>query len=33
PVFDDDPYEEEIVSGDVEVNLVFEDEFCLPMGE
>nr|GFC69451.1 putative reverse transcriptase domain-containing protein [Tanacetum cinerariifolium] len=26
PVFDDDPYEEEIVSGDVGVNLVFEDE-------
>nr|GFB85863.1 hypothetical protein [Tanacetum cinerariifolium] len=26
PVFDDDPYEEEIMSGDVEVNLVFEDE-------
>nr|GEW94859.1 putative reverse transcriptase domain-containing protein [Tanacetum cinerariifolium] len=26
PVFDDDPYEEEIVSGDVGVNLVFKDE-------
>nr|GEW54743.1 hypothetical protein [Tanacetum cinerariifolium] len=26
PVFDDDPYEEEIVNGDVGVNLVFEDE-------
>nr|GFB32033.1 hypothetical protein [Tanacetum cinerariifolium] len=26
PVFNDDPYEEEIVSGDVGVNLVFEDE-------
>nr|GEX47806.1 putative reverse transcriptase domain-containing protein [Tanacetum cinerariifolium] len=26
PVFDDDPYEKEIVSGDVRVNLVFEDE-------
>nr|GEV50189.1 hypothetical protein [Tanacetum cinerariifolium] len=31
PVFDDDPYEEEIVSGDVGVNLVFEDE--LEMGD
>nr|GFA23186.1 putative reverse transcriptase domain-containing protein [Tanacetum cinerariifolium] len=30
-VFDDDPYEEEIVSGDVGVNLVFEDE--LEMGD
>nr|GFA40538.1 hypothetical protein [Tanacetum cinerariifolium] len=31
PVFDDDPYEEEILSGDVRVNLVFEDE--LEMGD
>nr|GEV09017.1 putative reverse transcriptase domain-containing protein [Tanacetum cinerariifolium] len=31
PVFDDDPYEEEIVSGDVGVNLVFKDE--LEMGD
>nr|GEY74366.1 putative reverse transcriptase domain-containing protein [Tanacetum cinerariifolium] len=30
PVFNDDPYEEEIMSGDVGVNLVFEDE--LEMG-
>nr|GEU31416.1 RNA-directed DNA polymerase, eukaryota, reverse transcriptase zinc-binding domain protein [Tanacetum cinerariifolium] len=30
-VFDDDPYEEEIVSGDVGVNLVFKDE--LEMGD
>nr|GFA14074.1 hypothetical protein [Tanacetum cinerariifolium] len=30
-VFDDDPYEEDIVSGDVGVNLVFEDE--LEMGD
>nr|GEV04697.1 hypothetical protein [Tanacetum cinerariifolium] len=30
-VFDDDPYEEEIVSGDVRVNLVFKDE--LEMGD
>nr|GFA21625.1 reverse transcriptase domain-containing protein [Tanacetum cinerariifolium] len=31
PVFDDDPYKEEIVSRDVGVNLVFEDE--LEMGD
>nr|GFB05772.1 putative reverse transcriptase domain-containing protein [Tanacetum cinerariifolium] len=31
PVFDDDPYEEEIVSRDVGVNLVFKDE--LEMGD
>nr|GEV35924.1 hypothetical protein [Tanacetum cinerariifolium] len=31
PVFDDDPYEEEIVSEDVGVNLVFKDE--LEMGD
>nr|GEV79924.1 putative reverse transcriptase domain-containing protein [Tanacetum cinerariifolium] len=30
-VFDDDPYEEEIMNGDVGVNLVFEDE--LEMGD
>nr|GEV88375.1 putative reverse transcriptase domain-containing protein [Tanacetum cinerariifolium]GEV88518.1 putative reverse transcriptase domain-containing protein [Tanacetum cinerariifolium] len=31
PVFDDDPYEERIMSGDVGVNLVFNDE--LEMGD